>query len=202
MFVFWNSLLYPQLVLSSLAGNKGMHHHVQSLWASYKLGKHCASSAITHLFFETKCHSVARNDLKFTMYFKVSSNSLQSSCLTLPGAGITKHYHTSLINWKGYFFIFVYVYFYLYVCVCAQCACLVTIWVREDFRSPGTGATDVCKSSCGCWELNLGSIREQQVLLTDGHLSSSSLSNFKIWFLILCFCDYYYYYCASFCFVC
>lgn len=86
------------------------------------------------------------------------------------------------------------------MCVCAR---LVTIWVREDSRFSGTGATYVCESSCGCWELNLGPLREQQVLLTDGHLSSSSLANFKIWFLILCFCDYYYYYyCVSFCFVC
>ena len=43
---------------------------------------------------------------------------------------------------------------YLYVCL------------GEGVRSPGTGVTDSCELPCGCWELNLGPLQEQHVLLT------------------------------------
>ena len=33
-------------------------------------------------------------------------------------------------------------------------------------RTPGTGVTDSCELSCGCWELNPGPLEEQLVLLT------------------------------------
>lgn len=33
-------------------------------------------------------------------------------------------------------------------------------------RAPGTGVTDSCKMTCGCWELNWGPQKEQPVLLT------------------------------------
>jgi hypothetical protein len=36
----------------------------------------------------------------------------------------------------------------------------------EGSRSPGTGVTDSCELSCGCWELNPDSLEEQLVLLT------------------------------------
>ena len=32
--------------------------------------------------------------------------------------------------------------------------------------SPGTGVTDRCELSCGCWELNPGPLEEQSMLLT------------------------------------
>ena len=31
---------------------------------------------------------------------------------------------------------------------------------------PGTGVTDGCEPTCGCWELNLGPLKEQPVLLS------------------------------------
>jgi E3 ubiquitin-protein ligase NEDD4 len=33
-------------------------------------------------------------------------------------------------------------------------------------KSPGTGVTDSCELPCGFWELNLGPLEKQQVLLT------------------------------------
>jgi hypothetical protein len=36
----------------------------------------------------------------------------------------------------------------------------------QGVRSPGTGVTNRCDLSCGCWELNLGHLEEQPVLLT------------------------------------
>ena len=41
----------------------------------------------------------------------------------------------------------------LHVCLC------------ESPRSPGTGVTDSCELSCGSWELNLGPLEEQSLLL-------------------------------------
>ena len=39
------------------------------------------------------------------------------------------------------------------------------IWY-EGVRFPGTGVTDSCELSCGCWELNLGPLGKQPVLQT------------------------------------
>lgn len=37
------------------------------------------------------------------------------------------------------------------------CVCLAPVEARrEGIGSPGTGVTDGCESSCGCWELNPG----------------------------------------------
>ena len=36
----------------------------------------------------------------------------------------------------------------------------------EDIRSPGTEVTDSCELPCGCWELNLGPLQGQLVILT------------------------------------
>jgi hypothetical protein len=37
-------------------------------------------------------------------------------------------------------------------------------WLEEGIGSPGTRITDDFELLCGCWELNLGSLEEQQVL--------------------------------------
>jgi hypothetical protein len=37
---------------------------------------------------------------------------------------------------------------------------------RKEHQIPGTGATDGCELPCGCWELNLGPLKEHLVLLT------------------------------------
>jgi hypothetical protein len=41
----------------------------------------------------------------------------------------------------------------------------VHIEAEEDIGSPRTGVTEGYKPSCGCWELSLGSVQEQPVLL-------------------------------------
>jgi hypothetical protein len=40
------------------------------------------------------------------------------------------------------------------------------MYTWEDVRFPETGVTDNCQLPCGCWELNLGPLEEQLVLLT------------------------------------
>ena len=42
-------------------------------------------------------------------------------------------------------------------------ACLVLAEAAVGF--PGTGVIDSCELPCGCWELNLGPLQEQQGLL-------------------------------------
>lgn len=58
---------------------------------------------------------------------------------------------------------------YVYLCsvcryICASYAILVTTSKKETVRSLGT--TNVCKSSCVIWELNLVPLEDQSVLLT------------------------------------
>ena len=38
--------------------------------------------------------------------------------------------------------------------------------ICEVVRSPGTGITDSCELSCGCWDLNLGSLKNKPMFLT------------------------------------
>jgi hypothetical protein len=38
---------------------------------------------------------------------------------------------------------------------------------QKGIESPRTGLMGGCELSCGYWELNLGALQEQQVLLTD-----------------------------------
>jgi hypothetical protein len=47
------------------------------------------------------------------------------------------------------------------------------------FNSVPNPITDGCKPPCGCWELDLGPLEEQPVLLTAEHLSSPLSKNFK-----------------------
>lgn len=39
---------------------------------------------------------------------------------------------------------------------------------EEGIIVPGTGVTDGCEQPCESWELNLGLLEEQQVLLSTG----------------------------------
>lgn len=62
-----------------------------------------------------------------------------------------------------FFILYVWVFcFHVYLCtICAQC-----LWRQEEGTWPsGTGVTDHCEPPCRCWELNLGSLEKQQVLL-------------------------------------
>jgi hypothetical protein len=45
--------------------------------------------------------------------------------------------------------------------------CFASMYVCiENVGSPGTGVRDSCDLPCKCWELNLGPLEEQTVLLT------------------------------------
>jgi hypothetical protein len=37
---------------------------------------------------------------------------------------------------------------------------------ERDIGCPVTGITDSCETPCGCWELNLGPLKEQWMLLS------------------------------------
>jgi hypothetical protein len=39
------------------------------------------------------------------------------------------------------------------------------VCLREGVGSSGTGVTDSCEPSCGCWELNLDPLKEEPVRL-------------------------------------
>lgn len=55
-------------------------------------------------------------------------------------------------------------YKYIYIHIYEHC---MNIWdllrPEEGVESVGTGITDSCEPSCGCWGLNTGSLQEQQV---------------------------------------
>jgi len=66
-----------------------------------------------------------------------------------------------------HFFSYVYECFYLYVCMHVHPVCAWCLRRSEEgIRSPGTGDKEGCEPPCGFWELNLGPLQEQQVLLT------------------------------------
>ena len=50
--------------------------------------------------------------------------------------------------------------------VCAPYVCCACRGQKESAGSLGTGVTDGCEPPCACWELTLGSLEEQPVLLT------------------------------------
>jgi hypothetical protein len=56
----------------------------------------------------------------------------------------------------------------IFLKICISCAFVFCLHVClcEGVRSPGTTVIDKCELPCGCWELNLGLLEEQQVLLT------------------------------------
>lgn len=52
------------------------------------------------------------------------------------------------------------------VCLHAcMCTCMKCLWRPEGVGSPGARVTD-CEPLCGCWELKVGFLQEQHVLLT------------------------------------
>lgn len=59
--------------------------------------------------------------------------------------------------------LFYFTYINVHVCISHECLCLRR--EEECYRSLGTGTTDDCESSCGCWEPNLSLLLEQQVPL-------------------------------------
>lgn len=57
--------------------------------------------------------------------------------------------------------------------------CVVSVWylrgAEEGYMILWTGVIDGCDPPCGHWELNLGPLDEESVLLTTEHLCSSTL---------------------------
>jgi hypothetical protein len=52
-------------------------------------------------------------------------------------------------------------------CMCyVYHACLMPMEVGEDIGYSETGVTESSELPCWCWEPNLGSLQEQEVLLT------------------------------------
>lgn len=50
---------------------------------------------------------------------------------------------------------------------------------EEGIRGPGTGVRHAWGQPCGCWKLNLGTLREQQGLRTSGSSVQTSVLNRK-----------------------
>ena len=67
-----------------------------------------------------------------------------------------------------------------------HCVCLVSM-PAESVTSPGTGVTDGCEPPCMCWELNLGPLEEQSVLLTTKPSLHSLIFIFKQIFFLFFF---------------
>ena len=62
--------------------------------------------------------------------------------------------------------------------LCSLVFCLY-VCLHEGAKSPGTGVTDSYELSCGCWELNLGPLKEQpdKIALIGWAIYLSSSSN-------------------------
>lgn len=58
---------------------------------------------------------------------------------------------------------------FMYIGVLPTCLC-------ESVGSPGIGVIGSCELSCECWEVSLGHLKEQPVLLTTGPSFQPSLS--------------------------
>lgn len=52
---------------------------------------------------------------------------------------------------------------FAYMYVCLPCECLVSKEIRRGCQSPGTRTIIDGVKLCGCWNLSLGPLQEQQV---------------------------------------
>lgn len=50
--------------------------------------------------------------------------------------------------------------------VCMSVFFVCEVSSEDSFRHAGTGVSDCCESPCRCWELNLGTMGDQPILLT------------------------------------
>lgn len=66
--------------------------------------------------------------------------------------------------------------FYLYVRVPHTCQVLSE--AKESIQSLGNTVISSCEPLCWCWEPNLGSLEEQQILLNMRHLFRPNLPFF------------------------
>ena len=117
--------------------------------------------------------------IRFTFPGGRSSASALPASLVLSPAMKVCGSHTkqqNAIQGQGFAFILCALVFYLHVCL------------YEGVRSPGTGDTDSCELTCGCWELNPGPLKEQPVPITaEPSLQPPQFLSFKkIVFLCMC----------------
>lgn len=81
------------------------------------------------------------------------------------------------------------VFFIVYVCV-PTCKYVHHVsacyrWKSEKFfKSPGCGVADTYEPTCGFWELNLGPLQKQSVLLTPEPTFYSHLVSFEKEFIL------------------
>jgi hypothetical protein len=68
---------------------------------------------------------------------------------------------TNLQSSEFFYFLLIFFIFILWTLVI-----WLHIYLCEGIRLPETGVTDSCELPCGCWELYLGPLEEQPVLLT------------------------------------
>lgn len=64
--------------------------------------------------------------------------------------------------------------FHVHMYVCAPRVCLEPLEPRRVCQIPWIGIPGGCKLTCGFWELNVGSLQEQQVFLTHAFYFESS----------------------------
>lgn len=64
------------------------------------------------------------------------------------------------------FRFYLYLFYFMSVLPLHMSVHLIHIWSEEKVASLGTGVMGGCESPCGCWELNLGPLQDEQVLLT------------------------------------
>jgi hypothetical protein len=94
------------------------------------------------------------------------------------------------LKFKNYYFITVnyyyYYYYYYFTCIGPLPACICTTFIclvpSEGVKPPDTGVTYSCELPCWCWELNIGPLEEQPVLLITEPSLQSPLSVF--WFFV------------------
>jgi hypothetical protein len=60
----------------------------------------------------------------------------------------------------------------LSTCMCVYC-CMCMPIARRGYRIFMSGIADDCEAPCGMWELNLGPLEEQSMLLTNRAIPSS-----------------------------
>lgn len=72
--------------------------------------------------------------------------------------------YSFLLKTPLFYFMYESVFSRVYICI--PHVCLDFTEAERVVRSPGIAVTHHCEMLCGCWQLNLGSWQEQQVLLT------------------------------------
>lgn len=83
------------------------------------------------------------------------------TCLCLPSPETKCVYHLFSCTCLFLFYVCMWVSTFVYV----NCMCAWYLQGPEGFLSPRTGATGCYKPPYGCWELNLSTLQEQQVVL-------------------------------------